>query len=214
MEIRINNNSYNNFSSRKLFNTTLFKKAADGVAKPVKAFISELTFDDFSRADLSMESWKSTDFGMDILKDFGEKCIVQKQPWLKNAQDELDAMRFFAVEVPTGKTETKAIALGEAKVRDEFIVLDRLQALNKKDEAGRFTGGGSNILYLFAKLAQKMEKFMVTLESHKNAIDFYKKSGMQYEPRGDFSFFRLYQPCYDDFLKNLEKKFNITPIVE
>ncbi|MCR4881691.1 MAG: hypothetical protein K6A44_07060 [bacterium] len=209
MEIKNVNNS-NNFASRRLFNTTLFKKGADGVKKPIKAFIAELTPDDFSRADLKSEVWKKTKFGEDILQDLCDTYYGEAQPLLRPSLAGED-IRFFAVEVPDAQTGVKTIALGEAKVRDEFIVLDRLQALNGHEEAEHLSGGGTNILYAISALVKKMKRALVTLESCSDAVDFYKKSEMTYEPRGKNSFFRLYQDKYDEFMKKLGNKFGITP---
>ena len=59
-----------NFASRKLFAATLCKKTAEGIKKPVQAFVSELSAMDIGRGDLTFSRWGRTKYGKDILRDF------------------------------------------------------------------------------------------------------------------------------------------------
>ena len=217
MEIGNVKNTYStNFASRRLFATTLCKKLADGRRTPVRAFISELTAQDCSRSDLSISEWQNTTYGKDILKDL-------KDWYYPKLRDEYTTLipdvqyGFFAVELPLA-SGNKALSLGEVKILDDRIVLDRLQSLAKfQDEKLCFDGGGSAILYAVADLANKLKKGLVSLEADKEAVDFYKKAGlrfepsagMQFEPREGLLFFRLYQPEYAKFLEKNGKKFGI-----
>ena len=210
MEIRGIKNSYNTtFSSKQLFNITLLKKTAKGAGKKVQAYISELNLSDIHRRDLSPKIWGKTSFGNDILMDFRAKYGLNPELAAFLKPEEL---RFFAVEIPLKNGSKHAIALGEVKIRDEFLVLDRLHSLFGGKENPKIKGCGNGILYSLVDMAKKNNKMLITLESSKEAVDFYKKSGMEYEPRNMFHFFRVYYSKYTEFLNNLKKKCNITPI--
>ena len=207
----INNTSSANFAGRKLFEVTLYKKAADGVKKPLQAFVSELTAQDLGRSDLSIPKWGRTKFGKDILKDFGDYY----SPLLFDDTSTIIPgieYRFFATETPLGRKQ-KAVSIAEVKVLDDFIVLDRLQTLVKGKKAkNRVEGAGSSMLYAVVSLANKLKKKLVSLEAHEKAKGFYKKAGIPLEQRGDCFFYRIYQPQYRDFLEKTGKKLNITSV--
>ena len=193
------------FGTRKLFHTIL--KSTKGEQRPVVGVISELTSADLRRPDLSRSLWKRTKFGENIIDDYRVKATGRYTPESLISPEE--DVRFFATEIADKKGKSKAITLGEAKVRDEFICLDRLQSI-KNHSRNEIKGGGSGILYAVVNLAKKLNKSLVTLEAHKKSIPFYRKLGMSEFANGNLHFFRVYKQNYDEFLQNLERKFSIT----
>ena len=206
----IQNTCPTNFTSRKIFETTLCRKTAEGIKIPVRSFISELTKDDFGRADLCPKRWTKTLFGKDILKDFKDWYFPHLRDKYSYILPYGGEYRFFTVETPH-INGNKSISLGEVRILDDFVILDRLQALIKGRKAQKHIfGAGSGILYAVVELADKLKKPFVKLEAKKDAVGFYKKAGMQLEKKcGKYNFY-VYQPNYKTFLENLRKKLGIT----
>ena len=197
-----------NFGSKNIFRTSLVELAKKKPQMAIPGFISELTPADIKRPDLKSRFWNRTKYGGNIIEDYQTKATGRYTP--NSTISPEDDVRFFATEITDKHGNTKAITLGEAKVRGSFICLDRLQSLKSHCKTD-IKGGGSGIIYAVVDLAKKLDKDLVTLESHKNAIPFYRRLGMQEFQNGNLVFFRVFKPQYEEFLQRLGKKFSIKP---
>ncbi len=201
----VQNTKIQSFSSRKLFNISLLQKNALPSPKVIKGYISELEPDDLKRFDVPDDSWDFCVYGHDIINDFKKKVANIKflpKYWGKKY--------FYSVEIPEINGRNKIISLTEATDEETNIRLNLIQSADNLESQDKIYGGGSGLLYVIERLAEKIKRTRITLDADENAIGFYKKNGFS-NPYDNYC--SLSSDKFAHLKNRLEQEYCITPFV-
>lgn len=203
MQININNtyNSYSHspqnkisFKGERLFPVNMFKSFYCGPQEEIYGYFTKMTADDIPLIQQAKEFWQFTLFGAQILERFAKST---------------KKIQTYMVECPKFNSPSDKIqALASVKDEGDSFFVEFIQSASELPRGFDLKGAGSMILYGITRLAEKLQKKFIHLESSNFDTDsFYQKHFFISSPNS--SRFILRKDDFPKLRKMLEEKYNI-----
>ncbi len=203
--IKANSNNNQAFGKTILDNAKLQKKALNGAYKQADAFISKLTYGDakdISLMEKIQNQWrKYSTFSEEIIYNF--KTNANKNIYMTELKNKCLKIKDKVCCLMMTTNPKKSLS------RETFHIdlLQSAPAIADKGIKSPIKGAGELTVYEAVKEAKKEGYKKVQLTSIKDG--FYSKIGFKNLDNSDYHIFVLENKDYDNFLKRIEKKYNI-----